>query len=246
MSPRAWLALCCCALIIGGVIGWSACATSADHRYIRALVERNEAAADYFLNKYDEAIHENNGNILKERKKDMAKVTKIKAAAAAHRVPQTREEVVNMIAEIGSHQRDRQRLKADMDDQITAIREKFDQLLTPHSEAITALTAGCHTWCEANKDALTNGGKVKTANLMTGEVRWRIRPTSCKAVRIKEALEELKLKGLAAQFIRTKEELNKEAILANPDAIKDCRWISLEQGEDFVIVPFETDLEEVA
>ncbi len=176
----------------------------------------------------------------------MAKVTKIKATAAAHRVPQNREEVVNMIAEIGNHQRDRQRLKADMDDQIAAIREKFDKQLAPHSEAIQQLTEGVHTWAEAHKDSLTNGGKIKTANMMTGEIRWRMRPTSCKAVRVKEAIEEIKQKGLAALFLRTKEELNKEAILANPDAVKDCRWISLEQGEDFVIVPFETDLEEVA
>lgn len=176
----------------------------------------------------------------------MAKAPKIKAAAAAHRVPQTREEVVNMIAEIGNHQRDRQRLKADMDDQITAIREKYDKQLAEHSEAIQQLTEGVHTWSEANKDALTNGGKVKTANLMTGEIRWRMRPMSCKAVRVKEAIEEIKLKGLAGLFLRTKEEINKEAILANPEAVKDCRWISLEQGEDFVIVPFETDLEEVA
>ncbi len=176
----------------------------------------------------------------------MAKVAKIKAVAAAHRVPQSREEVVNMIAEIGSHQRDRQRLKADMDDQITAIREKYDKIITPHNEAIQQLTDGVHTWSEANKDALTNGGKIKTANLMTGEIRWRMRPMSCKAVRVKEAIEEIKQKGLAALFLRTKEEINKEAILANPEAVQGCRWISLEQGEDFVIVPFETDLEEVA
>jgi len=176
----------------------------------------------------------------------MAKVTRIKATAASHRVPQIREEVVNMIAEIGHHQRERQRLKADMDDQISAIREKYDKLINPHNVAIQQLTDGVHTWSEANKDSLTNGGKIKTANMMTGEIRWRLRPMSCKAVRLKEAIEEIKLKGLAALFIRTKEELNKEAILANPDAVKDCRWISLEHGEDFVIVPFETELEEVA
>lgn len=175
-----------------------------------------------------------------------AKGTKLKTAAVAHRVPQTRDEVVNMIAEIGSHQRDRQRLKADMDDEITIIRERYDKLLNPHNEAIQQLTDGVHTWSEANRDSLTNGGKVKTANLMTGEIKWRLRPMSCKTIRIKEAIEEIKQKGVAKLFLRTKEEINKEAILASPDKVKGFAWITLEQGEDFVIVPFETEIEEVA
>jgi hypothetical protein len=55
----------------------------------------------------------------------------------------------------------------------------------------------------------------------------------------------LKAKGLK-QYIRTKEEVNKEAILADPESVASCAWIKIEQAEDFVIVPFETELEEVA
>lgn len=176
----------------------------------------------------------------------MARAQKIKSAAAAHKVPQNRQEVVEMISQIGTHQRERQRLKADMDDQITAIRETFDSQLTPHSQAIESLTNGVHIWCEANRSVLTNNNKVKTANLMTGEIKWRMRPTSCRAIKLKEAIEEVKLAGLEKRFLRQKEELNKEAILADPDAVKGFRWLALEQGEDFVIVPFETDIEEVA
>ena len=80
---------------------------------------------------------------------------------------------------------------------------------------------------------------------MTGEIKWRMRPTSCRAIKLKEAIEELKMAGLT-RFLREKLELNKEAILADPDAVKDFRWLALEQGEDFVIVPFETEIEEVA
>lgn len=175
----------------------------------------------------------------------MAKVTRIKTQAAEHRVPQNREEAVKMIAEIGNHQRERQRLKADMDDQITKLRKEYDQLMAPHVEQIKSLTSGVHTWAEANRDDLTQGGKVKTANMMTGEIRWRIAPPSVVLVRVKEALEELKQKALK-RFIRVKEEVNKEAILADQEAVQDCKWIQIKQGEDFVIVPFETELEEVA
>jgi len=172
-------------------------------------------------------------------------VAKVKLKAVTVRVPQSKEDAVTMIAEIGDHQRNRARLKADMDDKITALREHYQGVMAPHEEAIRSITAGVHTWAEANRDSLTHGGKVKTADLMTGEIRWRVTPPSCKVVRIKEAMEELKQRVLS-RFIRTKEEINKEAILADPDAIKGCAWITIEQSEEFVIVPFETSLEEVA
>lgn len=175
----------------------------------------------------------------------MARSTKIKTQAAAVPVPQNRDDAVSAIARIGHHQRERERLKGEMDEQITTLREKYDRAMAPHVDEIKALTSGIHTWAEANRDELTQKGKVKTANLMTGELRWRITPPSCKLVRVKEAIEELKQKALK-RFLRVKEEVNKEAILADQDAVKDCSWIKIEQSEDFVIVPFETDLEEVA
>jgi phage host-nuclease inhibitor protein Gam len=175
----------------------------------------------------------------------MARTTKIKTQAATAPVPQNRDDAVAAIARIGHHQRERERLKGEMDEQITALREQYDKQMGPHVDDIKSLTAGIHTWAEANRDDLTQCGKVKTANLMTGELRWRTTPPSCKLVRIKEALEELKKKKLT-RFIRTKEEVNKEAILADQAAIDGCEWIKIEQSEDFVIVPFETELEEVA
>lgn len=171
-------------------------------------------------------------------------MAKVKTKASAVRVPQNREEAVNMIKQIGDNQRDRKRLQADMDDQITAIREKYQAQIAPHDTAIRDLTAGVHTWAEANRDTLTGGGKVKTADLMTGEIRWRTTPPSVKVIRVKEAIEELK-KMFLKRFIRPKEEINKEAILADQDAISGCEWLKIEQSEEFVIVPFETKLEEV-
>jgi phage host-nuclease inhibitor protein Gam len=175
----------------------------------------------------------------------MAKVTRIKTDAARYPVPQTRAEAVSAIAEIGNRQRDRERLKADMDDEIVKIRERYDKLIAPHNDDITGLSSGVHTWCEANRADLTNQGRVKTANLMAGEVRWRMRPPSV-GVRNQEAVIQA-LKDLRmARFIRTREELNKEAILAEPEAVQHIKGLTITQREDFIIVPFETNLEEVA
>ena len=57
--------------------------------------------------------------------------------------------------------------------------------------------------------------------------------------------EALKSFGLE-RFLRTKEEIDKTAILAEPDAVEHIKGISITQREEFVIVPFETKLEEVA
>jgi len=52
-------------------------------------------------------------------------------------------------------------------------------------------------------------------------------------------LELLKVKGLE-RFIRTKEEVNKEAILNEPDAVEALPGVTINRDiEDFAIVPFE-------
>jgi phage host-nuclease inhibitor protein Gam len=105
-------------------------------------------------------------------------------------------------------------------------------------------TRRVHVWAEANRDALTSNGKTKTVKLAAGEISWRMRPPSV-AVRgmaaVIEALKKLKL----SRFIRTKEELDKEAVLADPDAVNAIKGISITQREDFVIKPDATELEEV-
>jgi phage host-nuclease inhibitor protein Gam len=52
------------------------------------------------------------------------------------------------------------------------------------------------------------------------------------------------LKRLAlGRFIRTKEEINKEAILNEPDAVAGVAGIAIQRGvEDFVITPFEQEV----
>jgi phage host-nuclease inhibitor protein Gam len=48
------------------------------------------------------------------------------------------------------------------------------------------------------------------------------------------------------RFIRLKPEVNKEAILNEPEAVRDVPGLSIKQDESFSIEPFETALEEVA
>ena len=61
----------------------------------------------------------------------------------------------------------------------------------------------------------------------------------CGVERVLEALRRLGLH----RFIRRKEEVNKEAILAEPQAVSAVPGISIAQGvEDFAITPFEIEI----
>ncbi|MFA7269859.1 MAG: host-nuclease inhibitor Gam family protein [Sterolibacterium sp.] len=176
----------------------------------------------------------------------MAKTaTRLKQPAPLHPVPQSRDEVNEAIRVIGVSQRERARIAAEMNDYLAKIKEEYETRAQPHKEQIERLSAGVHTWCEANRDSLTQNGKVKYANLPAGEVKWRTRPPRVTIRSAETVLDTLKRLGLA-RFIRAKEEVNKEAMLAEPEAVSGIAGVKIEQGEDFVIVPFETALEEVA
>lgn len=169
----------------------------------------------------------------------MAKPAKrIKSAAAAY-VPQNRDAVITDIKRIGDLQREASRLETEMNDAIAEITEKFAARIAPIKTDIETLSKGVQGWCEANRDELTNGGKVKTANLVTGDVSWRVRPPSVSIRGMDAVMETLERLGLQ-RFIRTKQEINKEAILLEPKAVAGVAGITVKSGiEDFSIIPFE-------
>lgn len=173
------------------------------------------------------------------------KSTRLKQAATAVFVPQNREQTADAIREIGERQRELARLTADMNDEIAVVKERWEAQAEPHKVRVDALQQGVKIWAEANRDALTQNGKVKTAAFTTGEVAWRLRPPSVVIRGAEAVLDQLRKFGLA-RFIREKEEVNKDAILNEPEAVVHVAGINISQGEDFIVTPFETELAEVS
>lgn len=174
----------------------------------------------------------------------MSKVTRIKSAAADY-VCQTQAEAVKAVAEIGTLQRERDRIQAAMNDELAVIRQRYEQQAKPHAERIALLATAVQTYAEANRDALTQNGKSKTVSLASGELRWRTTPPSVSIKAVEKVIEALKGFKLD-RFLRQKEEIDKQAILAEPEAVEHIKGISITQREEFVVVPFETALEQVA
>ncbi|MFN3987617.1 MAG: host-nuclease inhibitor Gam family protein [Rhodocyclaceae bacterium] len=158
-------------------------------------------------------------------------------------MPQSRDQVAAHIREIGELQRQLSRIQADMNDQLATIKEAWENRAAPLARRADALTQGVQIWSDANRDALTQHGKTKTAAFPTGEVAWRTRPPSARITGAEAVIDALLRAGLD-RFVRTKNEVNKEAILNEPDAVRDIAGITISQGEDFVITPFEAELAE--
>lgn len=173
------------------------------------------------------------------------KKTRLKTPAAIVAVPQSRDMAAQAVAEIGTLNRELARYAADMNDELAAIKEHHEARAEPLRLKLQALTQGVQTWAEANRDTLTQNGKVKTAALTTGEIAWRMRPPSVRITGAEAVLDALRRLGLK-RFIREKEEVNKDAILNEPEAVSHVPGIAISQGEDFVVVPFEAELAEVA
>ncbi|MEM1344953.1 MAG: host-nuclease inhibitor Gam family protein [Pseudomonadota bacterium] len=161
-------------------------------------------------------------------------------------VPQDQIQADATIAAIGSAQRLRTVLEAEMNDRIEAVKAEYAKRVTALDAEIADRTEGVQTWAEANRAALTNDGRTKTVRLTMGEFCWRNRPPSVR-FRGKDAiLEACKSLGLT-QFIRITEELNRDAMLADPDKATGINGVSIgSAGEDFVVTPDETELEQVA
>ena len=173
----------------------------------------------------------------------MAKTNRIKAPAKAPAfVPQTKDDCAEMINQIGRIQREILTKQSAMNDEIAAITDRYTGTITQWQAELNALQDGVQSWCEANRDELTEHGKRKTGQFVTGDVQWRQRPPSVGVRGADSVIEFLKRHGLD-RFVRTKEEINKEAILNEPAAVTGVAGISIKTGlEDFVITPFEQEL----
>jgi len=173
----------------------------------------------------------------------MSKKT-LKAEAVNHWTPATREEAAEAIAELSFHQQERARLQASLNDALQRVRAEFEADARPHAERMAELMRGIQLFCEARRDELTKGGRVKTFAFATGEVSWRMRPPSIVVRGADKVIEWLKAQGWT-KFIRTKEELDKEALGREPELAIKVPGLSVSQREDFICRPFESKLEEV-
>jgi len=169
-----------------------------------------------------------------------AKKTTTKAPAAQW-VCQSKDMTMDAIRTLGDAQRELLRIETDINDRIAALTAARKDEIETLTATIERLKSGIQTWCEAHRVELLSAGG-KEANLITGLVKWRQRPPSVSIRAVPKVLDTLRSLGLT-RFIRSKDEPNKDAMLADPAAVSGIAGITIVTGvEDFVIEPFEVEV----
>jgi phage host-nuclease inhibitor protein Gam len=170
---------------------------------------------------------------------------KIKTPAGDYEIPQNREEADEFIYKIGEATRDRQLAETAMNEDIARIKAEYEAKAGPAAVAIAKLTWGLQTWCEAYRQDLLKGDS-KTVKFGNGKVSWRARPPKVTLRGIKKILAWLE-KHKLDRFVRIIREVNKEAMLSDPAAAAKIPGVKIgSAGEDFIVAPFESQLEAVA
>lgn len=165
-------------------------------------------------------------------------------------VPQSDAEAREMIARLGILQRELERRETDMNAALANIKQKVEAAAAPLRERHAEATEALRIYCAAHRDRLTQGGRSKTVDFGTGTVAWRQRPPKVTLSGKVEAVLEALLAGPRAwrKFIRVKNEIDKEAMLAAPETALTVPGVKKigSAGEDFVVEPFEAQLAEAS
>lgn len=172
----------------------------------------------------------------------MATQKKLKRAAGLVQAPPDAPTADIWLARIGTLVRERRAIQSALEAKVTEANQFAAAKVAPLDAEIGTLTAGLQLWAEANREKLTKGGETKTIKLAAGSLLWRNRPPS---VRLKDvpavlaALREMQL----PQFIRTKEEVDKDAMLKDRERARTVPGVSIgSEGEEFVVEPLTEDL----
>lgn len=141
------------------------------------------------------------------------------------------------IKAIGDNARKIDKLNAKMNAELAKVAAKYAERITPLQQMNDELETAVKAWCETHKSELLADGS-KSANLVTGEVSWRVGKPSVIGSATPELIDRLERFGLH-RFIRVKKELDKTAILKEPNAIADIEGVGIKVGDDEIVIkPF--------
>lgn len=154
-------------------------------------------------------------------------------------VPHNQSAAEAMIAKIGRICRDLEIIDAAYQERLAEITAERDAQTTPLSLERDRLIEGLRRWATANREALTDGGKRKRVALLSGVISWRKRPPSVElAAKPADIISRIKMRGLAERFIRIAENIDRQAMLKEPDLAATIDGVNIvAEREDFIVEP---------
>lgn len=171
------------------------------------------------------------------------------------RIPADHEEANQLLEWLGAARREQARIETLMNDEIAAVKARHEAIAAPQGACVSRCEAGLREWANANRAELTAGGKRKSFRLPAGEIGWRgkkPRVVLGKKKAIEGIIAQIHTMALHARgaamtvllgFIRTREEINKEAMLAEPEIAAAIPGVKIKSGGDeFYAAPYELPL----
>lgn len=132
--------------------------------------------------------------------------------------------------------------EAKMNDEIQSVRDRYDKQTKRLRDQQAGLTTDIENYCIAHKDEFE---RTRSKDLTHGVVAFRTNPPKVaflnRKYNLNTVIELLRKLGLAKRYLRVKEDLDKEAILADSAAkeITDTKLaacgLKIDQSESFSI-----------
>ncbi len=165
------------------------------------------------------------------------------------RLPASRDEVNDLIGQIAAFQNTIAEIERRSAERVAAVQKEAADEIAPLKNRLQERVREVAAFCAANRETLTQGGRVKTVRFPAGEVSWRMTAGKVVLKGVRDVLG--RIKTLAAEnaafaaFLRVKEEIDKEAMLKDPERAALIQGVTIQRGEVFSIKPLSTDIEEM-
>ena len=172
----------------------------------------------------------------------MAKKAPTKEVTWSCPTPTTLMEAADDERQIGKLLGDISKEEQTLADAVRVLGEETEKTLAPLRAEVLGRAKALYEYVAENRSMLTQGGTSKTIVFaLAGEVSWRDTPGKVKfRAKVETILEHIRSLKLV-EFIRQKEEPDKEAMLKKPELARTIPGISITKGEKFAIRPSGCD-----
>jgi len=160
-----------------------------------------------------------------------------KAKTITVEAPETMAEADQYLRDIGTLNIQLRDIDTDLREGTAKLKQEAEDQAAPLRADVEAKWLGLQSWAQANRKRMTNGGK--TIRLPSGSISWRTLPAKVTLKGVADIIVLLKTKASWKKFLRTKLEVDKEAMLK--DKVEAAKIAGVKIGSEGEAIDYEVD-----
>ena len=170
------------------------------------------------------------------------KRTRVTAAMAG--VPADLEAANALVGEIGTLQRQIDRIDLDLSEAVAALKKQAGDDAKPLADQVKAKVAALMAFATANRETIIPAGR-KSVALSQGTIGFRLGNPTVKIAKGQDEAVIATLERLGLEkLLRRETAIDKEAILREPGTIQGLAGIGVAQVETFYVKPLDVASEQ--